>query len=136
MDERHAVRGVVEDTPRSLLRLEGVVVVLASVVLYAASGSSWLMFAVLLLAPDAGILGYAAGARAGAVTYNLMHTYAVPVAMVAVAVSADRPLVVAIGLIWLVHIGLDRALGYGLKYDDAFGHTHLGWIGRGGGRNV
>jgi hypothetical protein len=28
----------------------------------------------------------------------------------------------ALGLIWLAHI---RMLGYGLKYDDDFQHTHL-----------
>jgi hypothetical protein len=33
--------------------------------------------------------------------------------------------------IWLAHIGFDRALSYGLKYADAFSHTHLGTIGRG-----
>jgi hypothetical protein len=31
----------------------------------------------------------------------------------------------ALALIWLAHIGLDRALGYGLKYPTAFRHTHL-----------
>jgi hypothetical protein len=28
-------------------------------------------------------------------------------------------------LIWLAHIGLDRAVGYGLKYPTAFKETHL-----------
>lgn len=32
---------------------------------------------------------------------------------------------------WAFHVGVDRALGYGLKMPDAFRHTHLGWIGRG-----
>ena len=41
-----------------------------------------------------------------------------------------RPLVLALGLVWLAHIGLDRLLGYGLKYDDSFQHTHLGIQGR------
>jgi hypothetical protein len=35
----------------------------------------------------------------------------------------------ALALVWFAHIGMDRALGYGLKYDDAFTHTHLGIIG-------
>jgi hypothetical protein len=29
----------------------------------------------------------------------------------------------------MAHIGLDRALGYGLKLPDDFRHTHLGTIG-------
>ena len=33
-------------------------------------------------------------------------------------------------LIWLAHIGFDRALGYGLKHPSAFQHTHLGLIGK------
>jgi hypothetical protein len=30
----------------------------------------------------------------------------------------------------LAHIGLDRALGYGLKYNAGFVFTHLGRIGK------
>jgi hypothetical protein len=30
-----------------------------------------------------------------------------------------------LALIWLAHIGVDRALGYGLKYPDGFKDTHL-----------
>ena len=37
---------------------------------------------------------------------------------------------VAVALIWLAHCGIDRALGYGLKYQAGFGFTHLGRIGR------
>ena len=39
------------------------------------------------------------------------------------------PLVLSIAMIWLAHIGFDRALGYGLKYATGFGFTHLGRIG-------
>ena len=41
-----------------------------------------------------------------------------------------RRLLQALALIWIAHIGLDRALGYGLKYATGFGDTHLGRIGR------
>jgi hypothetical protein len=34
-----------------------------------------------------------------------------------------------VALIWLAHIGLDRALGYGLKYGSGFRDTHLGRLG-------
>jgi Domain of unknown function (DUF4260) len=33
-------------------------------------------------------------------------------------------------VIWLAHCGIDRALGYGLKYQAGFGFTHLGRVGR------
>lgn len=50
--------------------------------------------------------------------------------VVAVAWWQDKSLPVALGLVWLAHIGLDRLLGYGLKYRDHFQHTHLGRLGR------
>jgi hypothetical protein len=39
--------------------------------------------------------------------------------------GTHHPLALALGLIWLAHIGMDRALSYGLKYDSDFTHTHL-----------
>jgi hypothetical protein len=38
--------------------------------------------------------------------------------------------ILLIAMIWLAHIGFDRALGYGLKYASGFGFTHLGRIGK------
>jgi Domain of unknown function (DUF4260) len=32
----------------------------------------------------------------------------------------------ALALIWLAHIGMDRLVGTGLKYNDRFQHTRLG----------
>jgi hypothetical protein len=29
------------------------------------------------------------------------------------------------GLIWAAHIGMDRVLGFGLKYETRFSDTHL-----------
>jgi hypothetical protein len=39
---------------------------------------------------------------------------------------------VPIALIWANHIGIDRMLGYGLKYAEGFRFTHLGRIGNHG----
>jgi Domain of unknown function (DUF4260) len=39
-------------------------------------------------------------------------------------------IVLATALIWLAHIGFDRALGYGLKYEVGFSFTHLGRVGK------
>ena len=41
-----------------------------------------------------------------------------------------RTALLPIALIWANHIGVDRLLGYGLKYADGFGWTHLGRVGR------
>jgi hypothetical protein len=35
------------------------------------------------------------------------------------------PVVVAVALIWFAHIGMDRTVGYGLKYPTSFKDTHL-----------
>ena len=35
-----------------------------------------------------------------------------------------------VALIWAAHVGFNRTLGYGLKYASAFGHTHLGLVGK------
>jgi hypothetical protein len=58
-------------------------------------------------------------------TYNAVHSYAVPAILMALALLVNAPLGVQIALVWFAHIGIDRTLGYGLKYPDAFKHTHL-----------
>ena len=120
----------VTGTPRLLLRLEGAALLVIAVLLYARTGTSWWLFAALVLAPDLSFVGYLAGPRVGAAAYNAAHTTVGPIALALVGVLAPSPLAVAIALIWLAHVGADRLLGYGLKYDAGFGFTHLGWIGR------
>jgi hypothetical protein len=84
----------------------------------------------LFLAPDLSFLGYLAGPKAGAIAYNAAHSYIVPMALMTAGFGFAPPLVLAIAMIWLAHIGFDRALGYGLKYSAGFGFTHLGRIGK------
>jgi hypothetical protein len=38
---------------------------------------------------------------------------------------AESDAAVAVALIWVTHIGVDRAIGYGLKYPSGFKDTHL-----------
>jgi Domain of unknown function (DUF4260) len=115
---------------RLLLRLEGVAAFALAVALYAHVGFSWPIFALFFLAPDLSMLAYFAGPRAGAAVYNFVHTYAVALPLVLTGFFAALPALTASGLILIAHIGLDRALGYGLKYSTAFGDTHLGRNGR------
>ena len=116
--------------PKTLLRLEGLAVLLVAAVAYAASGQSWWLFAILFFVPDLAMAAYLAGPRAGSVLYNAAHTYVAPLALVLAGYWSGRMPVVAVALIWIAHIGFDRALGYGLKYATGFGDTHLGRIGR------
>lgn len=80
----------------------------------------------LLFAPDLFIVGYARSTKIGALIYNLGHSYLLPAFLTFYGWQSERPLLLAIGLIWFAHIGMDRFAGFGLKYDDNFKHTHLG----------
>lgn len=120
----------VTGTPNLLLKLEGAALAIAAIVLYAWSGSPWLTFAALILAPDLGFLGYLAGPRIGAIVYNTVHVTVLPLALGVSGLAAGNAVAQHLALIWLAHIGIDRALGYGLKYGAGFGFTHLGRIGK------
>ena len=112
---------------RLLLRLEGLAVAAVSAALYARTSESWWLFAALWLAPDLSMLGYLSGRPCrGARVYNAIHTYVVPAALALSALLVHADLLLAIALIWANHIGVDRLLGFGLKYADGFRWTHLG----------
>jgi hypothetical protein len=115
--------------PSVFLRLEALAVVVAAVALYFHGDyAAWAFFA-FLLAPDLSFAAYLAGARVGAIVYNLAHTYVWPVALATgCLLSGEAGLPVQIALIWAAHIGIDRVLGYGLKYPTAFKDTHLGRV--------
>jgi hypothetical protein len=112
-------------TPLALLRLEGAVVLAAAVYAYSWSRGSWLLFALLFLAPDLSMDGYLIDAGAGSIAYNAIHTYAGPLLLAAYSMVTDHRTALLISLIWISHIGFDRLLGYGLKYPTQFKDTHL-----------
>jgi hypothetical protein len=113
-----------------LLRLEGLAVAAISAALYARTGASWWLFAALWLAPDLSMLAYLTGRPCwGARIYNTFHTYALPGVLALAALLLQTHGLIPIALIWINHIGVDRLLGYGLKFADGFGWTHLGKLG-------
>lgn len=115
---------------RIWLRLEGFAALAVSAFFYRQQSASWLLFAVLFLVPDLSMLGYLAGPRVGATAYNLVHSYLLPLLLLLAAILTSHAALIPYALIWTAHIGLDRLLGYGLKYPSAFGDTHLGRIGK------
>jgi uncharacterized protein DUF4260 len=125
-----AREGLASGGVRALLRLEGFAAFAGPLAFYANAGFSWPAFALLFLTPDLSMLAYLAGPRVGAIIYNVAHTYVAAVTLTLVGFIGSVPAAMAGGLIWIAHIGFDRALGYGLKYPTAFGDTHLGRIGR------
>jgi hypothetical protein len=122
--------GAVAGVPRLLLRLEGAAVFCGAVFFYWRLDGSWLWFVVLFLAPDLSFLAYVVSPRVGAIAYNAVHTTLGPLALLALAAWRGWPVGEDVALIWLAHVGVDRALGYGLKYGTGFGDTHLGRLGR------
>ena len=127
---RTVAPGSVGGGVRLLLRLEGLAVLVMAAAAYAQFGAGWAFFAWLFLLPDLSFLAYVAGPRVGAAAYNAAHSYAGALGLLALGVLAAMPLALAAGLVWCAHIGLDRAMGYGLKYATGFGDTHLGPAGR------
>jgi hypothetical protein len=95
---------------RMLLRLEGLTLFGGMTLLYAVWGGSWWIYAILFLVPDL--------------------SYMAPVAMMTSGFALASPFWLSVAMIWMAHIGIDRALGYGLKYSAGFTFTHLGRIGR------
>ncbi len=124
------IPGYARGAPRLLLRAEGLAVALAAIAAFSQSGASWRLFAALILAPDLAMLFYLGGPRIGAAAYNAVHTYVGPIALFGAAAAAGAPAAMAAALVWSAHIGVDRALGFGLKYGEGFGFTHLGRVGR------
>lgn len=118
---------------RALLRLEGLLLLAVCTLAYATLGAGWWWFLGTFLAPDLALIAFLAGPVAGARAYNAAHSVTGPLLLAVAAlagVAAEWPVPVA--LIWGAHIGFDRALGYGLKYQSGFADTHLGPIGRRG----
>lgn len=111
-----------------LLNLEEWGIFLLCLFLFSRLPFAWWWFPALLLLPDIGMLGYVAGPKVGAWTYNLLHhrTLAAVVAAYALWVNDDRWKLAA--LILFAHISMDRALGYGLKHETGFADTHLGTL--------
>jgi hypothetical protein len=115
---------------RYILRIEGLAVAAVSAVLYARTGASWWLFAALWLAPDLSMLGYLISPCRGARIYNAFHTYTLPIVLGLSGWLLQGGGLVPVALIWVNHIGVDRLLGYGLKYSNGFGWTHLGIKGK------
>lgn len=126
---RHGVRVV--------LRLEGLALLVLAMAAYVQWGTlGWGWAVVAFWWPDLALLAYAAGPRVGAAGYNLTHSTLGAAALLLLAcgpLGGQAPwqsVACSCALLWWAHIGMDRMLGYGLKYAQSFHHTHLGQIGR------
>ncbi len=115
---------------RNLLKLEELALFGFAVYLFTTLDYPWWLFLVLLLTPDLGAIGYVAGPRVGATTYNLTHHKGIAILFLLAGILVSNEILQLIGVIMFAHSSIDRVFGYGLKYPDSSDHTHLGWVGR------
>lgn len=130
-------RSAIDDVvvPGRLVRIENLAVALAAVAGLAVATEAPLMAVVVLaLAPDLSLAGYLVDEQWGVRAYNAAHVYLWPALFAAAGWVAGAPVAVWIALAWTAHVGVDRALGLGLKYEGAdFRDTHVQRLG--GGRD-
>ncbi|MBR9913371.1 MAG: DUF4260 domain-containing protein [Algicola sp.] len=113
-----------------LLKLEELAMFILGIIVFSQQPFSWWWFLVLILLPDLGMLGYLINSKVGALTYNICHHKGLALCLYFIGVYLEMPIWQLIGIIILSHASLDRIFGYGLKFEDAFNHTHLGKIGK------
>lgn len=112
-------------------RVEAAIILLASLFFFIHLGFNLLLFVLLLLTMDIFILGYATrNNKLGAHIYNVGHSFIIPPLLLVVGTLLSSNILLGASLIWIAHIAMDRAFGYGLKLETGFKDTHLGKIGK------
>ena len=122
--------GMTTGAVRTWLRLEGLAAFGIGLALFGASGGNWLLLVPLLLLPDVSAAGYLAGPRIGTFTYNLVHNWVPGFVTLGIGFWLESPTILVAAAILIAHVGIDRAVGYGLKLPSSFHDTHLGLMGR------
>lgn len=111
---------------KNLLKLEEILMFLISIFLFSQMDYAWWIYLALILTPDVGMLGYLANPRLGAMTYNLFHHKGIAIMVGFLGYWWRVPELQLAGIILFGHASMDRIMGYGLKFNDDFKHTHLG----------
>ena len=114
---------------KNLIKIEEAAMFGLSIFLFNLTDFAWWWYPLLILTPDIGMIGYLAGSKVGALTYNLFHHKAVALLVLCIGWYVGNAWVELAGIILFGHSSMDRILDYGLKHEDDFKHTHLGWIG-------
>jgi hypothetical protein len=127
---QQAVTPTLDPQVRAWLRLEGLAALIAGIVLYGQLGGDWLWFVPALLAVDISLAGYLKEPALGATIYNFAHNWAVGLLVLGIVIALKTDLLALVGAVLIAHVGMDRAVGYGLKLKTSAHATHLGWMGR------
>ena len=115
---------------RRWLRAEGLAAFVGGFFAWRALDGGWPWFLVFLLLPDVSAIGYLASRHVGAITYNIAHNWFTGGAVLGLGLALAFPALTMAGIVLVAHTGIDRVLGYGLKYPTSFQDTHLGHIGK------
>lgn len=116
---------------KRIVSIEYLLAALIVVVFYLfVGGFAWYWIPILFIAFDISMIGYAINNRTGAITYNIGHSLIGPALLMTYYIMTESQPALFVTLLWLFHIFIDRALGYGLKHETGFHHTHLGTIGK------
>lgn len=113
-----------------VVRAEHLAIFAAGVVLWLANGGQPLLLIPAWILVDVSMVGYLGGPLLGSITYNAAHNLVLPLALLALGWWTGIGWLVLAGAVFMTHVGLDRALGYGLKLPTDFRDTHLGRIGK------
>jgi hypothetical protein len=115
---------------KQLIALEKFVLFIVAIYLFALLPYAWWLFPALLLVPDLSMLGYLVNNTVGAISYNFFHHKALGAGLYMLGLYFNQEMLLLAGVIFFAHSCFDRVFGYGLKYNDGFHHTHLGYIGK------
>ena len=117
-------------TMHNLLTLEEIGQFFLSIILFNQLDYAWWIFPACLLLPDLSMIGYLVDTKTGAWIYNLFHHKLVAITVLFIGFWLNHSILVLAGIILFGHSAMDRIFGYGLKFNDNFKNTHLGWIGK------
>lgn len=114
----------------NLLKLEELGQLVLSILLFNQLEYSWWIFPACILLPDLSMVGYWVDTKTGAWLYNFFHHKLISVTVLGLGFWLNNSVLTLTGVILFGHSAMDRMFGYGLKFNDNFKNTHLGWIGK------
>ncbi|MFI5195502.1 MAG: DUF4260 domain-containing protein [Chitinophagales bacterium] len=117
---------------QNLLKIEQVIQLILGIIAlyYQPIHFAWWLWIILFLSPDLSMVGYIWNSKVGATLYNIAHHKAIAGLLIISGVIFRFPILLLAGLLLWSHSSFDRIMGYGLKYNNSFQHTHLGHIGK------
>ena len=115
---------------KQIIQLEELAMFLLSIYLFSTLSFAWWWFPALILIPDLSMLGYLAGNKVGAISYNFFHHKALAIGVYIFGCYLQNEIIQLTGIILFGHSSMDCFFGYGLKTFAGFKSTHLGEIGK------